>query len=196
MKTHIVAMALLTQVCAVAGLAAQASPQGVPGGYSAWQRATPTNLSAFSSTTWLRMDTVTTWVLVGGTPLEVFRKTRQSYESLKLKVNHIDSTTGIVGNTGFNHTGGLAGRRMSSWVSCGEGLTGPNADTWRVTLAVVSWVEPISRDTSRLRTTVMATARNLAEGSRVPMACTTTGQMESEVHKKVQAMPPAPSGNE
>ena len=195
MRNHIVALALLSQALAVAGLTAQ-TPQAVPGGYAGWQRATPTHLGAFSATTWLRMDTVTTWVMVAGTPLDVFRKTRQVYESLKVKVNHIDSTTGLVGNTGFNHTGGLGGRRMSSWISCGESMTGPNADTWRVTLAVVSWIEPVSRDTSKLRTTLMATARNLAEGSRVPMACTTTGQMEAEIHKKVLALPPAPSGNE
>jgi hypothetical protein len=195
MSTPKAALTLLAQLSAVGLLAAQ-TPQSVPGGYASWQRATPTHLGAFSTTTWLRMDTVTTWVLVGGSPPDVYRRARKTYESLKIKVNHADSMTGLVGNTGFNHTGAIGGRRMSSWVSCGEGMTGPNADTWRVTLAVITWVEPITGDTSKVRTTVMASARNLAEGSRIPSPCVTTGQMEAEIHKKVLAMPPTPGGNE
>ena len=194
MQTRTALLTILTLL--QAGVIAAQAPAPTNMRYSSWQRATPTHLGAFSATTWLRMDTVTTWVMVAGSPGDLFQRARQAYETLKIKVNHADSLTGLVGNTGFNHTGALGGRRMSSWIACGEGLAGPNADSWRITLAVMTWVEPMSADSSKLRTTVMATARNLAEGSRIPIPCATTGQMEHQIHQKVQALPVAPRGNE
>jgi len=164
--------------------------------YSGWQRSQPAQLGAFGPTVWIRMDTVNTWVLVPGRPAEVFRKTRHVYETMKLKAPLVDSTGGILGNPGFKHTGAMAGGRMSTWIRCGEGMTGPNADTWRITMALLSSVERVAEDTTRLRTVIVSTASNLAEGGRTPMTCTSTGQLEAQIHSKVRAMPPAPSGNE
>ncbi len=155
---------------------------------------TGTKLTAFGPTIWVRMDTVGTWVLVPGSTREVYNKTVYAYTTLKIKTNLADSLTGLIGNTGFNHTGSLAGQRMSFWIRCGEGLTGPNADTWRISFAVLSAVERVTRDTTRLRTLVVATARNLAEGSATPMFCTSSGQMEEAINLKVQSMPLAPQG--
>ncbi len=164
--------------------------------YGGWQRSQPAQLGAFGPTVWIRMDTVGTWVLVPGSPAEVFRKTRHVYETLKLKAPLVDSVGGILGNPGFKHTGALAGARMSSWIRCGEGLTGPNADTWRITMALLSSVERVAEDTTRLRTVIVSTASNLAEGGRTPMPCTSSGQLEAQIHSKVQAMPPGGGSNE
>jgi hypothetical protein len=157
--------------------------------YGGWQRSQPAQLGAFGPTVWIRMDTVGTWVLVPGSPAEVFRRVRHVYETMKLKAPLVDSAGGILGNPGFKHTGALAGARMSSWIRCGEGMAGPNADTWRITLALLSSVESAAKDTTRLRTVIVATASNLAEGGRVPMPCTSTGQLEGQIHSKVQALP-------
>jgi hypothetical protein len=142
------------------------------------------------------MDTVSTWVLVPGPPAEVYRRTQSVYGTLKLKVTLTDSINGIVGNPGLTHTGALAGQRMSSWIRCGEGLTGPNADRWRISMALLSSVEPASQDTTRLRTVLIASARNMAEGSMYPMNCTTTGQLEARIHREVQELSAPPSGSE
>jgi len=63
-------------------------------------------------------------------------------------------------------------------------------------MAILSSVEPASKDTTRLRTVIIATAKNVAEGSAVPSNCNTTGKLEEEIHKKVQAMPTVSSGSE
>lgn len=155
----------------------------------------PTRLTAFGPELWVRMDTVTNWILVPGSSQESFRKTHHAYTTLKIKTDLVDSLTGRVGATGFKQTGSFAGRRMSQWIRCGEGLTGPNADTWRISMAVLSAVERVSNDTSRIRTLVVATARNLAEGSSTPMACASTGELEASIHQKVKAMPPGQGSN-
>jgi len=117
-------------------------------------------------------------------------------ETLKLKTPLVDSVGGILGNPGFKHTGALAGRRVSTWIGCGEGMTGPNADTWRITIALLSAVERVAQDTTRLRTVIISTASNPAEGGRTPLPCNSTGQLEAQIHSKVQAMPPAGGSNE
>jgi hypothetical protein len=75
-------------------------------------------------------------------------------------------------------------------------MTGPNADTWRITMALLSSVERVAQDTTRLRTVIVSTASNLAEGGRTPMPCTSTGELEARIHSRVQAMPPAGGSNE
>jgi hypothetical protein len=82
---------------------------------------------------------------------------------------------------------------MSSWIRCGEGITGPNADSWRVSIAILSAVERVSKDTTRLRTIVVASARNMAGGSSAPMICSTSGQLEEAINLKVQSLAGVPT---
>ena len=193
MKLHLPVLALLAQLGMAAGLAAQA-PTGMR--YNSWKRDQPAHLGTISPDVYIRMDTVSNWVLVPGTPAEVFRRAQTVYGTLKLKLTLTDSTNGVLGNPGLTHTGAFAGERMSYWIRCGEGMTGPNADKWRISMALLSSVEPASKDTTRLRTVLLASARNMAEGSRYPMNCTTTGQMEARIHRKVQELSGVPSGSE
>jgi hypothetical protein len=155
---------------------------------AAAQRAGGVQLKLAGPTLWIRMDTVSTAVLVPGTTAEVFRQTGEAYKSMKIKTNLADTAGGLFGNSGFLHSGSLAGRRMSSWIRCGEGITGPNADNWRISMAILSAVERVTKDTSRVRTVVVATGRNLAEGSSQSMICTSSGQLEEALNLKVQSL--------
>ena len=142
---------------------------------------------------WVKMDTANSWVVVPGTPMEVFGKAQQVYKDLKIKTNMVDSSAGMMGNSGFVHTGSFAGRRMSAWIRCGEGITGPHADNWRVSLAVLSAVEPVTKDSTKIRTLVVASARNMAEGSSTTMMCTTSGQLEEAINLKVRTLAGVPA---
>ena len=144
-------------------------------------------------TIWVKMDTVSSSVLVPGSAMDVFRKAGEAYKAMKIPTNLVDSLAGQFGNSGFTQTGSLAGRRMSSWIRCGEGITGPNADSWRVSIAILSAVERVTKDTTRLRTLVVASARNMAGGSSAPMLCTTSGQLEEAINLKVQSLAGVPT---
>ena len=147
-------------------------------------------------TIWINMDTVSASLLVPGSPMDIFKKTGEAYKALKIPTNLADSSAGQFGNSGFTQNGSLAGRRMSSWIRCGEGITGPNADSWRVSIAILSAVERVAKDRTRLRTVVVASARNMAGGSSAPILCSTSGQLEEAINLKVQGLANAPpSGN-
>lgn len=134
---------------------------------------------------WVRLDTVSASVMVPGDRSSVFRAAVQVFKALKIRTDVVDSTRAEVGSLNLVESHSFAGRRMSSWLRCGESMTGPNADTWRIYMAVVSGVERVGADSSRVRTLLTATARNMAGGSSNPVRCATTGVFEIMVGQRI-----------
>lgn len=147
-----------------------------------------TQLKIAGPTVWVRIDTVGTWVLVPGSTNEVYRAAAEAYKGLKINIDLLDSLGGQIGSSGFTQTGSFAGNRMSAWIRCGDGITGPNADSWRISMAILSGVERVTKDTTRLRTVVVASARNMTGGSSPPMMCATSGRLEEKINLRVQAV--------
>jgi len=134
---------------------------------------------------WVRLDTVSASVMAPGDRATVFRAAVQVFKALKIRTDVLDSARAEVGSLNLVESRSFAGRRMSSWLRCGESITGPNADTWRIYMAVVSGVEPVGPDSSRVRTLLTATARNMAGGSSTPVRCATTGLFEIMVGHRI-----------
>lgn len=127
------------------------------------------------------LDTVDTPTHFRGSPFQVYRALAAVYEGLKIPLNLTDSIQGHIGNTGVPLRT-IGGKRMSTYVGCGSGMTGQYADIHRVTMAVVSWVQPRGRDSATVRTGVFAGAVDRAEGSSsMPRACSTTGLLEERI---------------
>src|SRR5262245_14708979 len=61
---------------------------------------------------------------------EAFRALVAVYGELKIPSEFKDSTQGQVGSEMFYKQGSLGGRQLSSYLSCGDSMTGPNADTY------------------------------------------------------------------
>ncbi len=158
------------------------------------QQKQGTQLRIAGPTTWVRIDTVGTWVLVPGSTAQVYHAAAEAYKSLKVKIDLLDSLAGHIGSIGFTQTGSFAGNRMSAWIRCGEGITGPNADSWRVSMAILSGVERVSKDTTRIRTVVVASARNMTGGASPAMLCVTTGGLEERINMQVAAIASGDSG--
>lgn len=177
---HSIRLPLLVAIIMAPGLSAQ-QKQG-------------TQLRIAGPTTWVRIDTVGTWVLVPGSTAHVYHAAGEAYKLLKVKTDLVDSLAGQIGSIGFTQTGSFAGRRMSAWIRCGEGITGPNADQWRVSMAILSGVERVSKDTTRIRTVVVASARNMTGGASPPMMCVTTGGLEERINMQVVAIASGDTG--
>jgi hypothetical protein len=158
------------------------------------QQKQGTQLKIAGPTTYVRIDTVGTWVLVPGSTAKVFQAAADAYQSLKVKTDLVDSLAGQIGSIGFTQSGSFAGNRMSAWIRCGDGITGPNADQWRVSMAILSGLERVTKDTTRIRTVVVATARNMTGGASPPMMCVTTGGLEERINMHVLAFASGDSG--
>ena len=107
------------------------------------------------------------------------------FADIKIVTTERDSLAGQVGNLQFITASPLAGEPMSSYVSCGSGMTGPHADTDRIYLSIMAYLTPAGPEKTTLHTGLLATAVNVAGGSRQPMACETRGRLELQIYQRI-----------
>jgi hypothetical protein len=105
------------------------------------------------------------------------------FEQLEIEVNHVDASQGTLGNTGY-HARRVEGERMSRWLDCGRGLVRAIADEYQVTLSVVVQLLPARADSTAVRTTVDAYARDRSLGSS-SIHCVSWGRLERRVGELV-----------
>lgn len=105
------------------------------------------------------------------------------YAELKIPTEVKDSIAGQLGSQMFYRQNSLGGKQLSTYLSCGDGITGPNADYYRVYMNIWSTLSPKNDHDVVLRTAYLAGAVNVSEGSRQPMPCETTGRLEYRIHQ-------------
>jgi hypothetical protein len=110
-----------------------------------------------------------------------------TYEALKLPSEVRDSANGRVETGVFHRRGDIGGKQISTYLSCGVGITGPYADSYRVYMIVTTTIVPRGPDRSAIRSVLLGGAVNVSEGARQPMACESTGRWEIRLHKEVLA---------
>lgn len=124
---------------------------------------------------------------LGFKPAAIFAALQTVYDKLKVKMDLLNAPGLQLGNPSFFNRGSFAGRRMSAYLNCGNGFTGPHADNYRVYLSLISFVDPLARDSSLVRTLFVGQAVNVTEGNRPIQECTTTGELEKRMIEMLRA---------
>jgi len=119
---------------------------------------------------------------------EAFAAVRAVYTALKLPRDWADSTNGQLGTLRHRATYTLGGQRLSVYFNCGQGIAGANADTWRLNMALVTFIQPAGEGKVRLGTGVVAEAQDMSGTSTEPAMCGSMGLLESRIHKEVRAV--------
>lgn len=117
---------------------------------------------------------------------ETFAAVRATYAALKLPREWADSANGQLGTLRARVTYQLGGERLSVSFNCGNGLTGANADTWRLTIALVTFLQPAGEGKVRLGTGAVAEAQDMSGVSTEPAMCGSTGLLEARILKDVR----------
>jgi len=124
-----------------------------------------------------------------GTPREVpfpvarvFSALEKVYAEIKVKPE-VYAPPEQIGNQAFYARGSLAGRRMSSLLECGGGMTGPYADDYRIYMGLVTFVTPTPGNTSVVRSVLVGSAINVTEGVRPTQKCRSSGELELKIHE-------------
>lgn len=116
----------------------------------------------------------------------VFYAARQVFFEMKIPTPMADSARGYLVNGRFIKLRSLAGSPLSTFVNCGSGMTGPNADNFRITMAVAALVDATGPNTSRLRLTVLAGAESTEGVSKSAVACGSSGILEDRILKTIR----------
>ncbi len=131
---------------------------------------------------------------VPAAPSRVFDALKSVYEELGVPPGTHDPSTGRIGNTDFWKTRKFAGESISSFLNCGESLTGTVANNYRIYMSLLSIVRPDGKGASEVETAFRAQAQNMEGTSADRIACGSTGKLEERIRKSV-LLKLAPSGS-
>jgi hypothetical protein len=104
-----------------------------------------------------------------------------AYGDLGIEVKLWNPQTAEVGNKNFSKMYRLAGKPLSEYAGCGTITTGQAADSYRVTMSVVSHVTP-NGSGSRVETQLTAYAEDIGS-SKGRLSCLTWGTLEQRIHE-------------
>jgi hypothetical protein len=117
----------------------------------------------------------------------VFFAARQVFFELKIPTPMADSAGGYLINGRFIKLRSLAGFPLSTYLNCGSGMTGPNADAYRVTMAIAAFIDATGPKTSKVRLTVLGGAESTEGVSKSAVACGTSGLLEERIFRTIRA---------
>jgi hypothetical protein len=134
----------------------------------------------------IAMDTLASEYTVNAPTGKAFAAAAQVFKTLGFNATVRDSVGGLIGNEEFNRTRTLVGSQMSTWLNCGSGMTGPNADDHRITIALMIIVDPAANNTTRMRIGIVGSGANIVGNSTDPVACATTGRLEERIAQLIK----------
>ena len=109
-----------------------------------------------------------------------------AYAEMDVEVRYADPNTRQMGNNGYR-VRRIEGQRISTYLDCGMGLTGPNADNYDVTLSIMTRLDPVTGDSTRIETTVDGSAKPRATSGNA-VHCRSKGELELRVAIHIQRM--------
>ena len=118
-------------------------------------------------------------------PSRAFEALKAVYAELGIPEVVSDPATGQVGNSNFYKSRQLADQPRSTYMDCGDSLTGPSADIYRIYISLISVVRPAGNGTSELETSFQASGRNMSGAAAERVACTSTGRFEERIQRMV-----------
>jgi len=131
------------------------------------------------------LDTIQVQREFRAAPAKVYEAVLHAYPALEIPVGQTSSTEGVIGSERFNRSRSLAGALLSKSYDCGDGPTGPIADSYNLEIVVVAYVVPGLGTGTRLGVSTIASGRDLTGPIRVPRACLSTGRLEKLVFDEV-----------
>lgn len=117
----------------------------------------------------------------------VYGVLKQIYASLGVPVTLENPTTGQIGNTNFWTARRFADHPMSDLANCGNSMTGPRANDYRIYMSLITRVVPTASGRSRVETTFVPIAQDVAGGSTDRIPCGSTGKLEQIIHDSIAA---------
>jgi len=118
-------------------------------------------------------------------PSRAFVAVKAVYNELGVPLAMDEPATGRIGNTNFFRTRKFANEAISTYLNCGNSITGSAADNYRVYISLVSVVRPDGQGASELETAFTAQAQNMEGTAGDRIACGTTGRLEERIRKGV-----------
>lgn len=116
-------------------------------------------------------------------PEKVYEAALKAFADLQIPTGRTDGKGGVIGSERFERTHALGDLLLAKLYNCGDGPTGPYADSFRLEIAVVAWVSRVGEG-SKLGLATIASARDVS-GAHNPRACESSGTLETKLLERV-----------
>ncbi len=109
-----------------------------------------------------------------------------AYARVGLRIDGSDPAQHMVQTRALQLRRKLNGTALSAYFDCGMEMTGPIADSWRLTLDGRMAVSPaLTADSAHVTTMLTVVARPIEGNSATSTACSSTGRLETAVAKAI-----------
>lgn len=114
---------------------------------------------------------------------------QQAFADFSIPLTMSNPAAGQLGNGDFYRTGKFLGRPMVELVSCGGGITGPNAATYRIFMSLIVTLKDDAKGGTLVALTFTSTARDVSGGATADrLPCGSTGRAEALFLDRVAAL--------
>ena len=121
--------------------------------------------------------------IVPAVPTVVWSLLPSVFERLQIETSVVDPGSLIIGNPGYR-AGRVEGRRLSTYLDCGSGLTGPRADLYLVTLQWMVQLGSAPNGGTMVTTSMDAYARP-RDVSGNNLHCVSKGTLERRIEELI-----------
>ncbi|MEP6690402.1 MAG: hypothetical protein ABJD07_04550 [Gemmatimonadaceae bacterium] len=128
----------------------------------------------------------TVTVVVPTLPARVWRELPAAYDSLGIPVTKLINEDMLIGNQNFKVRRSLAGVRLPKYLECGGPASAPNAETYQVTMSILTQLQKREDGGTLVSTLIDASAQSV-NFNNSSVACRSNGDLEKLVAKIVQA---------
>jgi hypothetical protein len=124
---------------------------------------------------------------VAAPPAAVWTAVKQAYASLEIPVGIENQAAHTIGNQNFYKSRTLGGQPMTTFVDCGQGMTGAKAASYRIYMSLITNVSSDAKGGTLVEVTFSALGQDVTEGSTDRIPCGTTGRLEQLVLDRTKA---------
>lgn len=132
------------------------------------------------------MDTIGDTRPVKAPPGKVFTAATLVLQNYKIPIDVSDSASGMLGAAKLTRSRNLAGQALSRFLECGSNMTGPRADSHRVQMPLLLFIDPGDEGTTKLRIALVGSAQDNSGTSNSPVMCGSTGGLENMLRTAIE----------
>ena len=125
-------------------------------------------------------------LFVTGTPDQAWVALGAVYQELGIPLSLNDAAAKTLGNTGWRVRRSIGRVPAQRYLDCGSSGTIQNAETYQLSLSIVSSVKPNPNGGAIVTTALSGTGRNPITSSSADVRCVSTGDLELRIRDMVE----------
>lgn len=121
---------------------------------------------------------------LAASPEGAWAQVAPAYTEIGIPLTIVAGDSRLAGNQGWTLRRAVGGVALRNYLRCGDDGTGPNADTYQISMNVATQIQKEADGTSSAATVMDATASPMSIGSNI-LRCSSTGELEKRINETI-----------